>query len=365
MSTPLGQAVEPLSHAVAGLPWGVHAAAAGMFVAGLILWLLGRRVLQPATVLLGAAASAAVGYLLLPSMAGEQVGPLAPILGLVVGAIAGALAAALLYRPLIAALFGVVLGCCVALTVSAILSVTRGGPLLPAAALATSDRPFALSRMDPPGSGLGGEELPPRPTVPPADPQSEPQSDPDAEPTDPPAPPAPTTAPKLKPAAPATGEPAKARPTAAADQAADSNTAASWKAAGQAVGRFVRSLSDWSRRWWTSLPASERTLVGMGWLAGAAIGLIVGLVWPARAAGVITAAVGSALFLACGTWLAHATAMPGRHALELPAAAWSLIWLVATLIGIAVQWHGLRAVDEPEEQAPPPPRAKRKKKAAA
>ncbi|MCA3005373.1 MAG: hypothetical protein LW650_00950 [Planctomycetaceae bacterium] len=363
MSTPIDQAVEPLSHAVAGLPWGVHAAAAGMFVAGLILWLLGRRVLQPATVLLGAAISAAVGYLLLPSMAGQQVGPLAPILGLVVGAIAGALAAALLYRPLIAALFGIVLGCAVALTVSAVLSVTRGGPLLPAAALSTPDRPFALSRVDPPGSGLGGEELPPKPTVPQDGPEAEPSDEPPPAPASPAITP-PATSPKAKPAPNPPAEVADSRPTAAADQAADPNTAASWKAAGQAVGRFTRSLSDWSRRWWTSLPASERTLVGMGWLAGAAIGLVVGLVWPARAAGVITAAVGSALFLACGTWLAHATAMPGRHALELPAAAWSLIWLVASLIGIAVQWHGLRAVDEPDEQAPPP-RAKRKKKAAA
>mgnify|MGYP000996620280 CR=1 FL=1 len=122
-----GLAVFDLTPSLTGLPWVVHAAVGLTLLAGLVLWLSGRRVLKATTAFLTSGVGAAAGLLLLPTLLpGSGVSPLVGCLG---GWIAGLLAGVLLYRPSVALVFGGVLGCGCGLLAAAVLAVVAAWPI--------------------------------------------------------------------------------------------------------------------------------------------------------------------------------------------------------------------------------------------
>lgn len=91
------------------LPLPVHLLVGGGFVAGMILWLAGGRVIQPAFVVLGSLAGAAAGTLVAPTLLGPTVaGVPAVYAGVGAGAILGFVVGLALFRLAMAASAGAV-----------------------------------------------------------------------------------------------------------------------------------------------------------------------------------------------------------------------------------------------------------------
>ncbi len=133
--------LEGLLAAVAALPLGLHLLAGAGFVAGLILWLAGGRVLQPAFVVLGSLAGAGVGGLVMPTVHdGPVFGVPSVYAGIAAGVVLGLVLSVVLFKLALAVSSGVVfagLGIIVAIIM---LARTPGGlPAdLPTAPEATS-----------------------------------------------------------------------------------------------------------------------------------------------------------------------------------------------------------------------------------
>jgi hypothetical protein len=89
--------------------------------------------------------------------------------------------------------------------------------------------------------------------------------------------------------------------------------------------------------WWHNTGALGRSwAIGAG-LIGLLAGTLVGMILPAKAASVLTAAAGSALWMICGLLLTHAASLPWPRADIVSPLAWVLIWVVITFIGVALQ----------------------------
>ena len=101
-------ALDHTAQAVAGVPWGVHALVGAGAVAGVILWLAGRKVLRPTVVLLFALAGGAGATLLAPRVCFASAAP--ELTWAVVGLAAGAVIGLALFRFAMAVALGTVLG---------------------------------------------------------------------------------------------------------------------------------------------------------------------------------------------------------------------------------------------------------------
>ncbi|QOJ00021.1 MAG: hypothetical protein HRU70_05770 [Phycisphaeraceae bacterium] len=122
---------EPLA-GVADLPLGVHLLVAAAFVAGLIMWLAGGRVVRPAFVTLCALAGAAAGAVMIPTVLREPIQGVPPVYaGLGAGVIAGLVAGVMLFRIALGVSAGTVLACAAVLI--AMISLSREPGALPGA----------------------------------------------------------------------------------------------------------------------------------------------------------------------------------------------------------------------------------------
>lgn len=328
--------LEALIKAVQDLPWGVHLIVLAAAVGGVVLWLFGRQVIRPTTAIVGAALGAAVGFVMLPALApGAGV---SPYLGLFAGLVIGVIAGAMLHRFTVAAVFsGVLAGGCSLLAVGLIhLSGDQG---LPVAAIVAQG-----------GTGLGGEEQPLR--RPPSQPL--PPDDRVLYPTEPPAtrPPAPPPRDAAPPRDPEPGterptrttEPLSERPDSAVTQrAAPASNGQAFKpgtAAFKAQQLYLAGRAAIEGQWEQTPRPHRMWIIGAG-VIGAGVGVIAGVLMPVWAAAAVTSLVGAAIWIPAGVWLAHAFYVPGREVLALSAAAWAIIWLVISGIGMAIQTQGL------------------------
>ena len=385
------QVLEPVGRLMEGiqaLPWTMHVVVGAAFIAGIALWLAGRRFIRPATVLVGCAFGAAVGFVMLPVL--MPTSGLSPYLGLAVGLVAGLLAGMLLYKVATAMTFGSMLGAGCALLAAAIVTAPFAVP------------PAAAAMDDGPGR-LGGEEGL-RPLQPVLDPDDERPGRVNPSPTDLERPVIrPNPKPNLKPIkgeAPKTAAKAdararptparektatttktqktqrasneqanrpSARPTDSSAEAARTNTPTTAAApdrsaptirepladlndvnpASQRAREFWGAIKSESCEAWGSLPSGGKVWIACAGLVGLAMGTILGLMLPAWSAGATTSLVGSAIWLPCGVWLAHATGVPGHTHLTLSPIGWAMVWVVAALIGMAAQWRGLIDTGEP------------------
>ncbi|MBY0307251.1 MAG: hypothetical protein K2Q09_00775 [Phycisphaerales bacterium] len=352
-----------LPDALADLPWLVQVPVALALVAGLVLWLAGRRLLRPVTIMVGLGVGGLIGFLVLPVVL-PGLG-LSPYLGLIAGAASGLTTALLLYQVATAVTFGSALGAGCGIAAAAVL-----GTALTLPASVQVDDP------DNPGQ-LGGGELPvyvpppPKPVYSPELLLPEPDNGPEGADVEnpgvirakPPARPRAEVPKGVKSpwaTAGAKGGVKTARDRASAregeagprpgggqrpDVAASEARQVASSAAARVGSFWGAARGAWSE-WWESVPGKDRPWIVGSTLAGVGIGTVLGLLLPAWSAGVVTALAGSAIWLPAAVWLGTAWGVPGftgrgGGVSGLSTGGWIAVWLVAASIGVACQWYGL------------------------
>lgn len=341
-------------------------------IAGLLLWAAGGKLLKAGVIMTGLMLGGVVGFLL-----GSLAGTGGALIGLVVGLVAGGIASAVFYRFAVGLTFGV--GCGLAAAVVG-LAIASGGRATPAVALDDPD--------DQP-NGIGGSEQPivTPPGVPSYVPDAPAEVAPGSEGPSPNDVEEPASAPNpktVKPAAKPTkvvNKPAQAKntkqvarkpkveddfpggpaspdgpPTPATAVKQPNKTtparepqlarASSSRSAARNVlyldepataGSFMDRLSGDMRAWWSNTGSLGRSwAIGAG-LLGLAAGSLLGILMPGKAAGLLTAATGAAIWMPNSLVLAHAASMTWPRAGMLSPMAWVMVWVAITLVGLALQ----------------------------
>ncbi len=101
---------------------------------------------------------------------------------------------------------------------------------------------------------------------------------------------------------------------------------------------FLDNAAAAGKRRWDQVPGEHRLMVAGGGAGGALFGFLFGVFVPKRASALVTALFGSAMWLACAAWVAHATAAPGLAILDQPKQVWLVIWPATAAVGMLVQW---------------------------
>ncbi|MFT3684043.1 MAG: hypothetical protein QM783_03780 [Phycisphaerales bacterium] len=351
-----------LPDALQDLPWLVTIPIAMALIAGLLLWLAGRRLLRPFMILTGLGVGGLIGFLLLPVIMPGLA--LSPYLGMIAGAASGLTTALLLYQVATAVTFGSAIGAGCGIAAAALLGTAL---TLPASA--------QVDPEDTPGQ-LGGGEQPvyvPQPVWTPAiEPLPEPDAGPEGADVENPGvirakpvvtKPKPTVPQKVtKPAGGTAGKTQKDRTKPVTEPR---NTQAATGGAGRAATPTVEAAREtaegaaakvtvfwgaaraaWSE-WWESVPSKNRPWIIGATVGGVTIGTVLGLLLPAWSAGAVTALAGSAIWLPAALWLGTAWGVPGFAGKgsvslsSLSTGGWIAVWLVVASIGVACQWYGL------------------------
>lgn len=307
---------------VRSLPWAAHALAAGALAAGIVLWLIGRRVLKPMVVVLCALLGGAIGFVAIPMTVLS--GSVSVYVGLVVGLAAGALLGALLYKFSMAIGLGLVLGVAAPLTVAAAMSFRApdGGASGPTDVFA--EKPAApQGDAGEPDGDAESDGFPARVTEEVIRRQIDnlrKQLEGDG------------SAPEE-----AKGEPAEGSAPSDDSKALEDVM----RSTGERIEAFGRAVaSDVATGWGELAPRHRLMLTGSAGV-GLAMGIILGIVIPGWSAGMVTALLGAGIWLCAGSWLAIAAGMPGVEHLHRPAREWLLIWLGVAALGMVVQWVGM------------------------
>lgn len=318
--------------ALSALPIGAHLTVVVAILVGLALWLFGRKLAKPAFFLVGGLLGACAGFLLLPAFGTPDIGGVpSPYLGLGVGAAAGLIVAGFVFRFTMALASAAVVGIASLLISSIYVTANPPDPgnteQVDTPALASIAEPLTLYQLRLPGVPTiqhdRGRAIPvslrqPEPGPAGADPRDEallPGDEPDESAADPDAPP---------------------------ETLGD---------AAQRVRDFLEVLSSEIRLIWNSQPEEGRIIVLGSTVIGAALGFILGLAAPNRAAIVITSMAGAAIWLPSAVALAHAMEMPFREALVWGPRAWLIAWGVTSAVGVASQLVLTRRGGDDEAEA--------------
>ncbi len=302
-----------LTLAESALPEGAAVSLVAWFVAGIVLWLFGGRVLKPMFVLSGAAAGGFAGVVLVPltglpeiTIAGVALGP--GLLGLVVGAIVGALVAVGLFRVMITLSSGFVF---------AVAGTLIGLVYLQHAPADSGDVTVA-------GIVEGAEE---------------------------------ETRDALRDSTDAArreaGEAIRGLTESLAGDAveAGADEAASGllsdedteqikehvRNAAEQSKAFLGSVRDAASAEWDNRTPRERVIILGSSVAGLLVGLIGGVIFPRRATALITALLGGAIGLGAGVALLRSLAGLGPDALAFSPQTWAIVWIGTAVIGVSLQ----------------------------
>lgn len=93
---------------------------------------------------------------------------------------------------------------------------------------------------------------------------------------------------------------------------------------------------------WNSQPTRDRGLLLLALVSGGAIGLAVGMVLPKKAAALVAAGLGAAMWLGAAVWLAHGAGIAPRVPLGDDPRLWLGIWVGISILGAGFQWIGSR-----------------------
>lgn len=104
---------------------------------------------------------------------------------------------------------------------------------------------------------------------------------------------------------------------------------------------FLSRAGDAAGERWDRVPGEHRLMVAAGGLGGAMCGFLLGVFVPRRAAALVTALGGSAMWLSCAAWVAHATGAPGLAFFAQPARVWLVVWPATAAVGTLIQWIGI------------------------
>ena len=250
-----------------------------LLIAGVLLWVSGRRVLKPIFAVLGALAGGFLGHTVMPAVGIDHIfGVSGDVAGAAVGGTLGALAAILVFRVAIGVLAAAVVGGLAVLGAS-IFVQTR--PMPEPAPNPNPASPFVETR--------------------PADPSSE--SD------------------LISPDSFTLG---------------DANDAI--KEPGKFAGDLYRGIKA---EVWDPLSTSDRALLTASGLAGIVAGLALGVLAPKKSTALVTAFAGAGMWLPATYFLSQALTVPGRALLERTPIEWLVIWFGVALTGLFIQWRGL------------------------
>ncbi|MEQ8769366.1 MAG: hypothetical protein RIB60_02535 [Phycisphaerales bacterium] len=299
--------------AESALPEGGAVALVAWFVAGVVLWLLGGRVLKPAFLLIGAAAGGFTGVVLLPltglpeiTIGGMALGP--GLIGLVIGAIIGALVAVGMFRVVITLSAGFVFA--IAGTMIGLVYLQHApsdsgdvtvGEVVEGAAAESGDqlrdstnsmRDEAAGAIRDLAEGLAGDAA---------------ESGAD-----------------------------DATRGLLSDEDSDKIKEHVRNAAEQSRA-FLGFVRDSARAEWDERTPRERVVILGSAMAGMLVGLIGGVVFPRRATALITALLGAAIGLGAGVALLRSLAGLGPDALAFSPQTWAIVWVGTAVIGVSLQ----------------------------
>jgi len=274
-----------VAEALQNLPMSTHAVIAACFVGGVILAIFGRRSLRLAFVVAGAMLGLQAG-LFLPAVLDLDLSNLVFAIG---GGVLGTLLGMIAYRFSIVA-----------------IAALMGMLLLPTAAAAT----FLMLPSDGPT-----DPLPPRPEF----------AQENAEP-----PPA-----GLPPGV----DPANLTPTEAAALLNDENVDAvadAFEDAVNALSPVVSAAADATKPYWNELTRQQQMMTLLATVAGLFVGMFFGMFMTNKAAALITAGLGTALYLPTGLWLLAALNAPLIGSLPAHPALWLPIWLLLSAAAVVI-----------------------------
>ncbi len=107
-----------------------------------------------------------------------------------------------------------------------------------------------------------------------------------------------------------------------------------------AAGRsraFLSKVGESSKASWEGLSARQRAVMFGAALVGMMAGLLFGMTMPTRSAAMMTAMAGSAIALGCGLMLAESYDAPRDWLLGQPPSTWAIMWGVVAAIGLTFQ----------------------------
>jgi len=279
------------------LPWGAAAIAGAGLLVGLLLWLWGRKLVKPLYALAFGVGAGLIGFTG-PATLGLNVDP--NILMIALG-IFGVIVGLIVFRITMGLTLGVVLGFAVATT--AVIAIGAQSDAVKAAETAPIPDEESIYRE---GAGivedLGSDEV---------------QRN-------------------LDQLADNLTLDQESDPTGASEEPSDTERIA--QSASREVRAFMLDLWNEVGLWWETIPIRLRIAALGGWLAGFALGLLLGLAKPTLVAGFASAFVGAAIWLPSGAYLAHRVGMPGMGLLPSSASLWAGIWIIVSCVGAGIQW---------------------------
>jgi hypothetical protein len=271
--TLLGQA-----DTVSSLPIATHILAVLGLGCGLVLWLVGQRVLKPVSGVLGAVIGGLIGFMTVPSLAPESIlGIPSPYAGLGIGAVFGLGAGLMLFRFALAIATGLALG--------------LAGILIAAAAMhfqPIQDAPNTFGAL-----------------------RSE--------------------------AAMAAAQPVDPNITGRKERAI-----ATGRSVAVVVRDFVERRAEEVRGAWNKLEGHDQVVLALSGVGGAAAGFFIGLFFPRKSGAIATSLFGSAVWIPSLVWVVNALELPGRQHLDRSTVFWLIVWGIAAVVGIIVQISGER-----------------------
>jgi HAMP domain-containing protein len=285
------------------IPWGAYMIPLGVLLAGLVLWIAGRKVVKPITSAVFGLIGATVGYLVVGPM--PAAANLAPLWAWTFGFLAlGLILGAVLYRFAMSMAMGLTLAAAGLLTAAVVtgppanptppITDTSADAIERVSAEAKALRERLLQRLN--DASLALAQGTPT-TTPPADGQA-------AKPMD-----------------------ATEKFLIDAQHRASAFASAVWQ---EAVGA------------WNARSPTQRLAMLVAAGVGFILGTWLGTLLPDRTAGAVTAFAGAALWLSAGAWLVTAAGLPGAAKVEgFSAAQWLVIWAAIALVGVGIQWSGL------------------------
>lgn len=319
---------EAIERGVSTLPLGLHAPAVVGLIAGLLLWVLGGRIVKFAMAVLGLAGGAGLGSVLAPTIGVSAVaGFPGHLVGMAIGAIVGLVAAVLLFRFAMVIAGAGVIGAAAALGGLVYVNVAP-----PPSDMQTPDGLAPIVEWAPDGGDnpthgqAGGADG--------GDPLEQAARD-------------------------IAEQGARRSAEEAADQTeqglrslVSEETAGAVEEAAERVRAFVHDVYQSFVRQWNALDAAQRVVLAGFVIVGLAGGALIGLAMPHKSAAMFTSLAGSAIWLASLAWLAEAMELPGRQWLtsgDHASLKWLIAWPVVAIIGMVFQFRNLknRAEDAP------------------
>ncbi len=273
--------------AVGSLPLAAHILAVLGLGCGLVLWLVGQKVLKPVFGLLGAVFGGLIGFFTLPAISpGTIANVQSPYVGLAIGAVFGLGAGLMLFRFAVAISTAVALGLAGTLIGAASINFTP---------MQNATQNLSALKSSATQAGKGAID----PTI-----------------------------------------------TSKKEQAI-----AIAKPVAQVVKEFIENWADDVKAAWNSLKGDQQVILGLSGLGGAAVGFFIGLFFPVKSSAIATSLFGSAVWLPSLMWIVNALQVPGREKLDRGAIFWLIVWMVVAVIGFAVQISGGRRKKKSSEPA--------------